>query len=140
MGKANTLIIGCGRLGASIARNLSEDTQNVVIIDRSELAFKKLNASFSGISVVGDATQISVLEEAEINEMKTAIIVTDVDNVNILLGELLIHRYHVEDVVIRLTDPELVSAYQEKGFKIVCPTLLSVNKVLTMCSGGEFIA
>lgn len=136
MPQGNTLIVGCGRLGSRIAQELSADTQNVVIVDRSELAFKKLSPSFGGITIVGDATQINVLEEAEIRNTTSAIVVTDIDNVNLLIAQLIRHHYKVEEIVIRLTDPELEEPYKDKGFKTVCPTDLSTAAVLDMWEGG----
>ena len=137
MPQKNTLIIGCGRLGASIAHQLSENTQNVVIVDKSELAFKKLSPSFGGITIVGDATQINVLREAEIHNTETAIVVTDIDNVNLLVGQLISHHYDVEEVIIRLADPELEETYKDKDFRIVCPTDLTTAEVLNMWQGGD---
>ncbi|OYP11715.1 potassium transporter TrkA, partial [Lachnotalea glycerini] len=73
------LIIGCGRLGASIANALSNRNRNVTIVDINKDSFRKLSPSFSGLSMEGDATDIKVLKEAEIIKADVLIAVTDND-------------------------------------------------------------
>ncbi|MGN1025213.1 MAG: NAD-binding protein, partial [Faecousia sp.] len=45
---AYTIIAGCGRLGANLANNLSEEGENVLIVDTQKDAFRKLSSSFGG--------------------------------------------------------------------------------------------
>ena len=61
-----TVIIGCGRLGASLANAISDKEASVMMVDRDERAFRKLGASYGGLTLAGDATDIAVLRSAEI--------------------------------------------------------------------------
>ncbi|MDD3415531.1 MAG: NAD-binding protein [Lachnospiraceae bacterium] len=84
----HVLIIGCGRLGSSIANTLSNRNKNVTIIDIREESFRKLSPSFGGLSLEGNATDVEVLKEAGINKADVVIIVTDNDNVNIMIAQM----------------------------------------------------
>ncbi len=61
--EAYTIIIGCGRLGANLANTLSDESANVLIIDKNKDAFRKLAPSFGGLSLTGDALDLDVLQE-----------------------------------------------------------------------------
>ena len=53
-----TIILGCGRLGSSIANYSSQMGENVVVVDPNKLSFEKLNDAFSGITIASDSTDI----------------------------------------------------------------------------------
>ena len=61
------VIVGCGRLGAHLANQLSRAGNAVVVTDRDEATFNDLSPDFSGFRVGGDATQMAVLKEAKLN-------------------------------------------------------------------------
>ena len=79
----NTIIIGAGRMGSSIARSLN-NTSNVVVIDRNKDKISKMQ-DYSGFVEIGDATDRQFLEKSGIKEANRVIVVTEDDNVNILL-------------------------------------------------------
>jgi saccharopine dehydrogenase-like NADP-dependent oxidoreductase len=72
------IVIGSGRLGANIATKMSELGEDVIIIDLTEDAFRKLQESFSGYEMVGDATDLAVLESAYIKHAKAVVITTPI--------------------------------------------------------------
>jgi len=80
------IVIGSGRLGSNIATSMSELGEDVIIIDAQDDSFRKLQESFSGYQVVGDATDLTILENSYIKHAKTVVITTDSDNVNIYLA------------------------------------------------------
>ena len=123
------IIIGCGRLGASLASALSDDGGNVLIMDRDRDSFRRLSASFGGLSVVADGTDLDALKEARITEASTVIAVTNQDNTNIMVAQIARDMFHVENVIARLFDPERESVYQEFGIKTICPAVLSVKEI-----------
>lgn len=64
-GKSKYIVVfGCGRLGASIANLASSLGHSVVVVDRNEYAFHRLNSEFSGFTVVGDAAEYETLKES----------------------------------------------------------------------------
>ncbi|MDR1664522.1 MAG: NAD-binding protein [Clostridiales bacterium] len=139
-GGGNIIIVGCGRLGANLANTLSDDEKSVVIIDQNKDSFRKLSSSFGGKTLVGDATEISVLTDAEIEKASTVISVTDRDNTNILIAQLAKELFNIEEVVARLYDPECGCVYDEFGIDTICPAVLSrkeIDKLLGLPSGDE---
>jgi len=61
--KNKFLVIGCGRFGGQIATEISSKGTEVIVLDQKEDAFRKLQDSFQGYKVVGDATQIDTLKK-----------------------------------------------------------------------------
>ena len=123
------IIIGCGRLGANLASTLSDDGGNVLIMDRSRDSFRRLSASFGGLSIVGNGTDLDDLQEAQIQNASTVIAVTNNDNTNIMVAQIARDMFHVDNVIARLFDPERESVYQEFGIKTICPAVLSVKEI-----------
>lgn len=123
------LIIGCGRLGASIANTLSNRNRNVTIVDINKDSFRKLSPSFSGLSMEGDATDIKILNEAEINKADVLIAVTNNDNINILIAQMAKCIFDVKEVIARLYDPDKECVYKECNIKTIFPALLSAGEV-----------
>lgn len=124
-----TVIVGCGRLGANLANTLSGTGASVLVIDSDEAAFRKLSPYFGGISLVGDATEIVVLSEAEIKDATAVVTVTNNDNTNILVAQLAKEVFGVEHVIARLYDPERECVYHEFGIDTICPAVLSAQEI-----------
>lgn len=83
-----TIIIGCGRLGANLANTLSDNGEDVLIIDKNREAFRKLSPAFGCLSLQGDATDLDVLQEAQIGNASAVVAVTNHDNANILTAQI----------------------------------------------------
>lgn len=122
------LIIGCGRLGTNIAALASEKGQNVIVVDRNHSAFDRLPESFSGYRVTGDATDLSLLEEAYIKTAKEVVIATGDDNVNLFLAHVACLIYEVPSIYVRLDDPERGALLNGLKVKAIYPFELSINK------------
>ncbi|MDL2205484.1 TrkA family potassium uptake protein [Eubacteriales bacterium OttesenSCG-928-N13] len=134
-----TIIIGCSRMGANLADTLSSAGRSVLIIDRTEEAFKKLSPFFGGISLVGDGTEILVLNEADIKHATEVVAVTNSDNTNILLALLAKEHFGVGHVIARLSDPERECVYQEFGIETICPAELSAKEINRLLSVEEVV-
>lgn len=132
-----TIIIGCGRLGANLANTLSDSGEDVLIIDKNKEAFRKLSPAFGGLSLNGDATDLDVLQEAQINNATAVIAVTNNDNANILTAQIAREIFHIERVIARLYDPEREYVYREFGIDTICPAILSVKEIDKILSRPE---
>ena len=128
-GSGYTVIIGCGRLGASLANAMSDKDASVMIVDRDERAFRKLGTSYGGLTLTGDATDIAVLRSAEIERADTVVSVTNDDNTNIMVAQIARNVYHIPNVICRLYDPEREIVYKEFGIDTICPTVLSTREI-----------
>lgn len=133
--KNKTLIIGCGRLGASIASQISKEGRNVLIIDKNDGAFELLDDSFSGYKINGDVTDIATLEEAYITSAKEMIITTGNDNVNLFLAYVARDIYDVPNVYVRLDDPVFAKLLDGKRVDVILPYQLSFDKFGFMRKG-----
>ena len=111
-----TLIIGSGRFGASLANKYSQQGKFVMIVDNKQENFDRLVNNFSGYTLRGDATVVSVLEKAHIDKAKEIIIATGDDNTNILVAHIARKIFDVPDIYVRLDDPE--SETLIKGLKV----------------------
>ena len=124
-----TIVVGCGRLGANLADTLSNKGEDVAIIDKNPDSFRKLPPSFGGIVLPGDATEILVLKNAEIEKATAVVAVTNSDNTNIMVAQLAKEIFHIQHVIARLYDPESECVYQEFGIDTICPTVLSAKEI-----------
>lgn len=124
-----TIIIGCGRLGANLANTLSDSGEDVLIIDKNKDSFRKLSPAFGGLTLNGDATDLDVLQEAQISNATAVIAVTNNDNANILVAQISREIFHIERVIARLYDPEREFVYREFGIDTICPAVLSVKEI-----------
>lgn len=135
--KAYTLIIGCGRLGSSLANELSDKDSDVLIIDRNKDSFRKLAPSYGGLTLMGDATDFNVLNEAQIKKVTRVIAVTDNDNTNIMLAQISKAHFNIARVIIRLYDPERTCIYNGMGIETISPLLLSIKEISSMIDIGK---
>lgn len=124
-----TIIIGCGSLGANLANTLSNEGENVLIMDENKNAFRRLSASYGGLSIQGNGTDFNTLKEAKIHQASTLIALTNDDNTNIVIAQIARDMFHVNRVIARLYDPECESVYQEFGIDTICPYTLSAKEI-----------
>ncbi|MFW6677199.1 potassium channel family protein [Lacrimispora sp. AGF001] len=134
-----TIIIGCGRLGANLANTLSDNGDDVLIIDKNKEAFRKLSPAFGGLTLNGDATDLDILLEAQISNATTVIAVTNNDNANILVAQIAREIFHIERVIARLYDPEREYVYHEFGIDTICPAVLSVKEIDKILSRPDML-
>jgi trk system potassium uptake protein len=137
--KNKIVVIGCGRLGSSIADLASERGENVIVVDSISSSFERLDDNFSGYKVTGDATDISLLEEdAYIETAREVAICTGDDNVNLFLAHLCATIYQVPEVYVRFDDPDksaLIRGYP--SIKAIYPFELSINKFAALEGDGK---
>ncbi|MBE0700372.1 MAG: NAD-binding protein [Acholeplasmataceae bacterium] len=131
------IVIGSGRLGSSIATKMSELGEDVSIIDATDDSFRKLQESFSGFEFVGDATDMSVLENANIKQAKTVVIATDSDNINLYISHVCYYIYNVPSIFVRLSDTDKGQLLEGTNIQPIYPFTLSLNEFLILYHGGR---
>lgn len=130
------LIVGCGRLGSTIANKFASEGKNVMVIDSSEKEFELLDEKFSGYTFVGDATDLSILEEAYISSAREIIISTGNDNTNIFVAHIARKIYDVPEIYVRLDNPENEILIKGMHIKAIYPFELSFDK-FNLLRGGH---
>lgn len=128
-GNNYVIIVGCGRLGANLANTLSDNGGNVLIIDQDKDSFRKLSPSFGGLTLIGDATDMDVLREAEIEKATVVVAVTNDDNTNIMVAQMAKELFDIQHVISRLYDPDRECVYREFDIETICPAVLSVKVI-----------
>lgn len=129
-----TIIIGCGRLGANLANTLSNEGENVLIMDKNEGSFRRLASNFGGLSVTANGTDFDKLRESQIEKASAVIAVTNDDNTNIMIAQIARDMFGVERVIARLYDPDRESVYKELGIETICPAILSIKEIEKLMS------
>lgn len=125
------VILGCGRVGSTLAATLTRAGHQVCVIDRDQSAFDKaiqrLGADFSRETVLGIGIDEDTLRQAGIEEADAFVGVTSGDNTNIVAAQIARHRFHVPKVLARVYDPIRAEAYREAGVETICTTAISTG-------------
>jgi len=126
----NAVVIGCGRVGSAVAKGLAADGWDVTVVDEDEDALGRLGQAWRGGFIVGHGMDVTVLERAGLADAEAAVVSTDGDNTNIVIGQVLAKRYGIETVVVRVLDPARAKLYSDRGMSIVCPTQTAISGLL----------
>ena len=124
------IVIGCGRVGSSVAKQLLAEGWDVTAIDEREEALNRLGDDWRGGFILGHGMDVSVLRAAGIEEADAVVVSTDGDNTNLVIGQVAQKRFDVQCVVVRVLDPARADFYSERGLRIVSPTKTAID-VLT---------
>lgn len=137
MTKKRVIIVGCSRLGSTLAAKMSLAGEDVVLLDKKESSFRKLPDGFAGFQLVGDGTDVDTLEYAGIRDAKMILCTTDDDNVNLLIAQLADKIYEVNRVYIRLADSEKSKLLENTNIVAVYPFHLSVGAFEELISSDD---
>jgi trk system potassium uptake protein TrkA len=133
------VIVGCGRLGAQLADQLSHVGHSVVVIDWDESTFNDLSPDFSGFRVEGDATQIAVLKEAKLKNADVFFATTHHDNVNLMVAQVARKIFNVPHVLARVFDPRREQIYNQLGIETICPTSAAAEMFLMAVASSRAV-
>ena len=126
----HVVIVGCGRVGSSLGRELTGDGHTVAIIDRRAEAFNRLGPDFTGQTIQGIGFDRDRLTEAGIEGAGALAAVTNGDNSNILIARVARENFGVEQVVARIYDPRRAVIYQRLGIMTVATVAWTTDQVL----------
>jgi len=124
------VIMGCGRVGSTLAHSLEDMGHSVAIIDRSSEAFRRLRAGFRGRRVTGVGFERDVLIDAGIENAGGFAAVSSGDNSNIITARIARERFQVENVVARIYDPRRAEVYQRLGIPTVATVRWTADQML----------
>jgi len=115
----NVMIVGCGRVGAQLAKILSSEGHNVTIIDKNKSALDQLGAAFNGVAIAGDGCEEATLKEANIDKAEAFVAVTTSDNVNLMASQIAKKIFNVPRVMARVFDPKRAKIYHDLGLDTI---------------------
>ncbi len=121
------VVIGCGRVGSAVARDLAEEGWDVTAVDEKEEALARLGARWSGGFVVGHGMDAEILRRAGVPEADAVVVATSGDNTNLVIGQVVQKRWDVPSVVVRVLDPARADFYAARGIRTICPTQTAIS-------------
>lgn len=125
------VVMGCGRVGAMLARRMLERGHTVAVVDKDPSAFALLGADFTGETVVGIGFDRATLEQARVREAAGFAAVSSGDNSNIIAARVVREVFGVRNVVARIYDPHRAEIYERLGIATVPTVRWAASQVLS---------
>ena len=126
----HVVIVGCGRVGSTLGRELVSAGHTVAVVDRKAEAFSRLGESFTGQKIMGIGFDRDVLIEAGIQKAGALAAVTNGDNSNILIARVAREEFGIERVVARIYDPKRAEIYERLGIATVATVKWTSERIL----------
>lgn len=124
------IVVGCGRVGSSVAKRLAHEGWEVTAVDETDAALARLGEDWAGGFVVGHGMDLKVLRSAGIEDADAVVVSTDGDNTNIVVAQIAQRQFEVPSVVVRLLDPHRADFYESRGMTVVCPTKTAIQTLV----------
>ena len=124
------VIMGCGRVGSTLAHILEDRDNTVSVIDRDPEAFRRLRSSFKGDKITGFGFDRAVLTQAGIERADAFVAVSSGDNSNINSARVARETFDVERVVARIYDPRRAEVYERLGIPTVATVRWTADQML----------
>jgi len=128
------LIVGCGRVGSSLARTMLSEGNEVSCLDEDPEAHTRLEVGLDrswedlgGRFTVGTGLETDALLSAGIEQADAFIAATNGDNTNIVIAQIAQRRYEVPNVIARILDPLRAEWYSQQGLHTICPTRVAID-------------
>jgi trk system potassium uptake protein len=131
------VIVGCGRVGSTLARRMVQEGHQVAIVDENVSSFARLGEDFEGQMVVGSGIDEEVLRRAGIEQADCFASVTNGDNRNIMAAQIAKEVFKVGRVITRIYDPIRADVYRELGLETICPTTIGAGLVHEFFTTGH---
>ena len=131
------VIMGCGRVGSTLAHILEDRGNTVAVIDRDPEAFRRLRPSFKGDRVTGIGFDRDVLARAGIERADGFAAVSSGDNSNIIAARVARETFGVQQVAARIYDPRRAEVYERLGIPTVATVRWTADQMLRKLLPGE---
>ena len=120
------IVIGCGRVGSTVAKRFASEGWDVTAVDENESALSRLGENWTGGFIRGHGMDNVVLREAGIEDADAVVVATDGDNTNLVIGQVAQKRFGIDCTVVRILDPARADFYRERGLRTICPTSTAI--------------
>jgi trk system potassium uptake protein TrkA len=138
-GNVHIVIMGCGRVGSTLAHNLQARGHSLAVIDQNPDAFRRLGVDFSGLTVTGIGFDRGVLVEAGIERADAFAAVSSGDNSNIISARLARETFGVRRVVARIYDQKRAEVYERLGIPTVATVRWTADRIVRHLLPGEVV-
>lgn len=126
----HVVIVGCGRVGSSLARQLLSDDHSVAVIDKRAASFERFLLDWPGQKIVGYGFDRDRLQEAGVERADALAAVTSGDNSNVMVARIAKETYQVPRVVARIYDPRRAGVYERLGIPTVATVEWTTDQAL----------
>jgi trk system potassium uptake protein len=133
------VVMGCGRVGSSLARNLERIGHSVSIIDQNAAAFRRLGPNFHGDQITGIGFDRHTLVEAGVERAGALAAVSSGDNSNIISARVARETFNVAHVVARIYDPKRAEVYERLGIPTVATVPWTTHRLLSLLLGDKHV-
>lgn len=131
------VIMGCGRVGSTLAHTLVDLGHTVAVIDQDPDAFRRLRSNVAKHAVRGVGHDREVLQTAGIDRASAFAAVSNGDNSNIIAARVARETFGVEHVVARIYDPRRAAVYQRLGIPTVATVRWTADAILRRMVPGD---
>jgi trk system potassium uptake protein TrkA len=119
----NIIICGAGRVGFTIAKQLSEQGHSITVIDQSSEDIQKIDETLDVKAIVGKATYPSILEKANASETDMIIAVTRNDEINMVICQIAFSIFNIPKKIARIRsqdylNPKFTTVYNKENLPI----------------------
>ena len=119
----NIIICGAGRVGFTIAKQLSEQGHSITVIDQSSEDIQKIDEALDVKAIVGKATYPSILEKANASETDMIIAVTRNDEINMVICQIAFSIFNIPKKIARIRsqdylNPKFTRVYNKENLPI----------------------
>jgi trk system potassium uptake protein TrkA len=126
----DTVILGCGRVGARVAAVLSQ-SRSVAIIDWNEAAFERLGQDFAGQTLLGNGIDVDVLRVAGVESSDLFLALTEGDNRNLMAAQIA-REIGAKRAIARVYDPVRCTVYGSDTIETVSPTVKGAERLFDL--------
>lgn len=126
------IVMGCGRVGSTLAVQLTAEGYDVRVVDRDPKGRRLLPTGFTGQFHVGNGYNRAVLTGAGIEQADAFVAVTSGDNSNIVAARVARETYRVPIVIARIYDPRRADIYRGLGILTVASVRWTVHQIHRM--------
>ena len=130
------VIMGCGRLGSTLAQELDREGHHVTVIDVDAGAFNWLEENFRGLTIIGAGEDVEVQHAAGVPRADIFLALANGDNRNAMAVQVAKHIHNAPRVVARIYDPERAEVYRQLGINVVNPTTI-LDRMVREAAFGE---
>lgn len=131
------VILGCGRVGSTLAHTLVDLGHTVAVIDQDAEAFRRLRGAVAKQAVHGVGHHRETLLAAGIERAAAFAAVSNGDNSNIIAARVAREGFGVEHVVARIYDPRRAEVYQRLGIPTVGTVRWTADTILRRIIPGD---
>jgi trk system potassium uptake protein TrkA len=129
------VIVGCGRVGASLADMLVASGHDVTVIDLDRAALARLSQPFKGTTLMGNGTDMEILRQADIDKADAFLSLTQGDNRNLMAAQVAKEIFRVKTVIAKVNDPIRANTYRKHGIATFSRTSILATLLEAMLMG-----